>query len=348
MRIFSVPVLCLPLLFATSAAIAQDEPRATAAPRSAEPSLLDAGALEANSPALRALVVTRGDCVVSEYYRPGLSATEPASVWSITKSVLSILVGIAADEGYLRLDERLTDLMPDAFDSGMDPLAQTIAVRDLLTMTSGFSGEAKPEIPTHDMWRWMLYRSVKYTPGSHFSYDNVAANLLSVALSRAIKQDPERFAREKLFQPLGIERYAWTADYEGNLLGGSGLFMTARDMARIGLLYLRGGRWGDRQIVSERYVLESTKKQSEGGTPVHAGYGYLWWVRETESGDDAFFAAGHLSQLIYVVPKRNVVVAMSAEGIPGGSPRFMDKVVMPAEANLPESTPCIARLGAQN
>jgi CubicO group peptidase (beta-lactamase class C family) len=348
MRRFSVPVLCLPLLFATSAAIAQDEPRAIGAPRSVEPSLLDAGALEANNPTLRALVVTRGDCVVSEYYRPGSGVTEPTSVWSITKSVLSILVGIAADEGYLRLDERLVELMPDAFDSDTDRLAQDITVRDLLTMTSGFSAEAKPEIPTHDMWRWMLYRPVKYAPGSHFSYDNVAANLLSVALSRAIKRDPEQFAKEKLFRPLGIERYSWTADYEGNLLGGSGLFMTARDMARIGLLYLRGGRWGDRQIVSERYVLESTKRQSEGGTPVHAAYGYLWWVGQTEAGDDAFFAAGHLSQLIYVVPKRDVVVAMSADGIPGGSSRFMDQVVMPAEANLPGSPPCIAQLGAGN
>jgi CubicO group peptidase (beta-lactamase class C family) len=346
MRLFSVPGICLALLFGASVAVAEDEPREIAAPRNSAHPALDGGALEANLPTLRALVVTRGDCIVSEYYRPGSRVTEVAPVFSVTKSVLSILVGIAADEGYLRLDERLTDLMPDAFDASVDPLAQTITLRDLLTMTAGFSGQAKPEIPTHDMWRWMLYRPVTYAPGSHFSYDDVAANLLSVALSHAIKQDPVLFAREKLFQPLGVEHYAWPADSEGNLLGGSGLFMTLRDMAKIGVLYLNGGRWGDRQIVSESYVRDSTKEHSEGGAPVRAAYGYLWWVKKAEAGEETFFAAGHLSQLIYVVPKRHVVVAMSAEGIPGGSSRLMDDVVMPAEANLPASAPCIARLGA--
>ena len=343
MKRIPVAAFSLALLFSTSV-IAEDGPPETAAPRPPGPFVLDGEAFTANNPTIRALVVTRGDCVISEYYRPGSSANETAPVWSITKSVLSILVGIAADEGYLRLDETLADLAPDAFDSDVDPLARTISVRDLLTMTSGLSGQPKPEVPTHDAWRWMLSRSVSYTPGSHFNYDDVAANLLSALLSRAIKQDAGTFAREKLFRPLGIERYVWTADYEGNLLGGAGLFMTARDMAKIGLLYLRGGRWGDMQIVSERYVLESTQKQSAGGTPVKAAYGYLWWVKKSGTGEDAFFAAGHLSQLIYVAPKRDVVVAISAGGIPGGSSRFTDEVVMPAEANLPKSTPCIAHL----
>jgi CubicO group peptidase (beta-lactamase class C family) len=302
----------------------------------------------ANKPTIRALVVARGDCLISEYYRKDIGVETRSSVYSITKSVLSILVGIAIDKGYLRLDEKLVEVLPEAFDANADPLAANITVRDLLTMTAGFAeiGQytTKATYPDSDYWRWMLNRPIKYPPGSHFRYDDIGANFLSVVLSKAVPQDESGFAREHLFGPLGINNYNWISDYQGHLLGESGLYMTARDMAKIGLLYLRRGRWGDQQIVSEPYVDSSTDAQSEGGAPVHAAYGYLWWTRKTKAGDGAFFAAGYRSQVIYVAPNRDVVVAMSAEGVPGGSSNFIESVVLPAEAALPGSAPCVARL----
>jgi CubicO group peptidase (beta-lactamase class C family) len=305
--------------------------------------------LETTFPTVRAVVVSRGDCVIFEYYRNDISVGLPSPVHSVTKSVLSILVGIAIDKGYLRLDETLSEVAPDAFDDKVDPRARDITIRDLLTKTEGFAESGKyattVSYPDGDLWRWMLNRPVKYAPGTHFRYDEIGANLLSVMLSRAIKQNAERFAQDNLLNPLHIENYDWLSDAEAHLFGESRLLLTARDMAKIGTLYLQHGRWGDVQIVSKAFVAASTTKQNEGGPPANAGYGYLWWIDKTNTDLAAFFAAGGGSQAIYVVPKLNVVVAIKADKIRGGSRNFINDFILPAEARLPQSAPCIARLG---
>src|SRR5947209_8633114 len=211
-------------------------------------------------PGLRALVVARGNCVGFEYYRKDIDAETQSPVQSVTKSVLSILIGIAIDEGYLRLDQKLSEVFPEAFDENADPLAGDITVRDVLTKTEGFaetgpgdfkvSGAAPRKVR---MWQSMLNRKVAYSRGTHFRYDGIGSDLLAVVLSEAIKQDAGAFAKRKLFDPLGIANYTWYADSEGYLHGESGLHLTARDMAKIGILYLQQGRWGDTQIVSAAY-----------------------------------------------------------------------------------------------
>jgi CubicO group peptidase (beta-lactamase class C family) len=116
-------------------------------------------------------------------------------------------------------------------------------------------------------------------------------------------------------------------------------------MAKLGLLYLQRGRWGDKQIVSAGYVADSTAKHNDGGAPVRASYGYLWWVRHGDTGPDAFFAAGKGSQIIYVVPKLDLVVAVaSLSSVPGGSVRFVNDVLLPAASEASASPSCIARL----
>jgi CubicO group peptidase (beta-lactamase class C family) len=188
---------------------------------------------------------------------------------------------------------------------------------------------------------------VKYPAGTHFRYDNVGSDLLAVVLSRAIVKDASSFAQDRLFAPLQIENYSWPVDVEGHLHGESGLALTARDMAKIGMLYMRHGRWGNRQIVSEAYVRDSTAMHNDGGPPVRAAYGYQWWVGKTGTDLDAFFAAGYLSQLIYVVPGLDLVVALSANSIPGGSKKFVNEVVLPAAAKLAEQPSCVARLSPE-
>jgi CubicO group peptidase (beta-lactamase class C family) len=110
-------------------------------------------------------------------------------------------------------------------------------------------------------------------------------------------------------------------------------------------LYLRRGRWGDKQIVSDGYVADSTAKHNEGGAPVRSAYGYLWWLKQTKTGLDALFAAGTGSQLIYVVPQLDLVIAMaSSSDIPGGSFRFVNDVILPALSNAPASPTCVVQL----
>ena len=301
-------------------------------------------------PGVRALVVARGACIVFEYYRSGVTAGTRSPVHSVTKSVLSTLVGIAIDKGYLRLDEKLSELLPEASDAKVDPLVREISVRDLLTMTAGFApnadndADAKTDDATARTWRRLLDRPMRNPPGSRFAYDTSGQNLLSIVLTRAIKQDAKRFAQRNLFGPLHIVNFDWITDADGHLIGATSLFLTARDMAKIGVLYLRQGRWGGQQIVSSAFVRASTTKHSEGGPPSDAAYGYLWWIGKTRTGDDAFFAAGQNGQLVYVVPNRDLVVALAAESIPGGSVSLANDLVLPAVANLPKSAPCIARL----
>jgi CubicO group peptidase (beta-lactamase class C family) len=302
-------------------------------------------------PTVRAIVLARGDCAVLEYYGKGMTAETRSPVYSVTKSVLSILVGIAIDEGYLRLDEKLSELFPDAFDEYADPRARDIRVRDILTKTEGFAEDGEAHLkflpPGSPLWKWTLNRPVKYLPGTHFRYDHVGSDLLAVVLSQAIKWNALNFAQEKLLKPLQIENYAWAVDVEEHLHGEVGLALTARDMAKIGMLYLRNGRWGGRQIVSQAYVLDSTARHNDGGPPVRAaGYGYQWWIGKTAANLEAFFASGVHGQLIYVAPGLDLVVAVSANSIPGGSQKFVNDVIIPAAAGLAGSS-CVTRLAPE-
>ena len=129
--------------------------------------------LEKTYPTVRAVVVSRGDCAIFEYYRKDIGADTLLPVYSVTKSVLSILVGIAIDKGYLRLDEKLPEAAPDAFGDKVDQRARDITIRDFLTKTEGFaeSGEytTKVSYPDAALWRLMLNRPVKIFPGNAFS-----------------------------------------------------------------------------------------------------------------------------------------------------------------------------------
>jgi CubicO group peptidase (beta-lactamase class C family) len=306
--------------------------------------------LQEKYPSLRAMVIARGNCVAFEYYGRNIGMETQSPMYSVTKSVLSILVGIAIDEGQLRADERLFEIFPEEFDEFTDPRAREITVHDVLTKTEGFAENIWGEFNTTPreagkprLWRWMLNRKVEYPRGTHFRYDDVGSDLLSVVLSRAIEQPAADYAKRKLFKPLDIDNYGWLSDSEGHLYGEMGLNITARDMAKIGILYLQHGRWDGKQIVSESYVRESVSAHNGGGPPVNAAYGYQWWVSKTTTGLRAFFAAGYKGQLIYVVPEQNLVIAVASDSTL--SQKLIKDVALPAAAALSRDAPCIVQLG---
>ena len=173
-------------------------------------------------PTIRSLMLARHGCVEFEYYKVGLNAQSQSPVRSVTKSVLSILVGIALDRGYLRLDQKLSELLPEVSDPTIDPHVRDITIRDLL-MTSGFDAAApfgaKAGVPPSEMWQWILNRPMQHAPGAHFDYDNDGVNLLSVVLTRAIRQLAMTFAEKNLFHPLEITNFNWVADGDGYLIG---------------------------------------------------------------------------------------------------------------------------------
>jgi CubicO group peptidase (beta-lactamase class C family) len=265
--------------------------------------------LAATRELLSALVMRHGRLVLERYYH-GATRDRPWSVYSVTKSVVSALVGIALRDGRLRnVDERLVDLFPDELTADADPLVRSITIRDLLTMSAGYRDVNTPN-ETDDWVRAELNRPVVSEPGAVFSYDDGSAHLLSCLLTRVTEMPAAEYARRELFRPLGIRPGRWNTDGQGHSIGSGGLFLRPRDMLRFGQLYLQDGRWRGRQIVPAAWVRDSTRQLIT--VPGGAGYGYLWWINTGPHG--GFLAQGYRGQTIAVFPRSSVVIVLTGVG----------------------------------
>ena len=268
------------------------------------------------------LVVRHGRVVFERYY--GSSQQSLGDVQSVTKSVISALVGIALARGDLAsLDQKLVDFLPARdISAGTDPRTRDITLRDLLTMRGGFAGDVITNFDytnTADWPRALVNRKLVRDPGTRFAYDSGTAHLLSAVLTKATGMPADAFARRYLFGPLRFGTVGWPRDPTGNSLGGWGLELTTRQMAKLGYLYLHAGRWGGRQVVPAGWVRTSTTRQvatgSNGagswGYPPASSYGYLWW-RFPGAKADSFSAIGRGGQFILVWPKLDLIVVTTA------------------------------------
>lgn len=265
------------------------------------------------------LIVRRGGIVFELSYQQG-SATTPVNVKSVTKSVVSALVGLALHKGYLTsLDQRLAEFFPQLFSARADARKGEIRLVHLLTMRSGLrwseqSAESLPALYASDDWaRHALSLPMAHEPGDVFAYSTLDAHLLSAVLAQATQRKTLEFAVEELCEPLGIARPIWTSDPQGYPIGGSQLYLTPHEMAKFGYLYLRRGCWEGRQLLSEEYVAASTRTAvrpiEEPFAP--ATYGYLWWVRRLGSYA-SFYALGYGGQLVCVIPALDIVLVVTA------------------------------------
>ena len=316
----------------------------TAAPeeKGVDPALLaEADArIPVELPNVSALLVVRDGAVIFEESYGGYDPEEPVDVRSVTKSVVGALVGIAIGDGTLALDDTVGALIPERIPAGADPRVAGITVASLLTMTSGLAWDASTDYQTliaSDDWVGLtLGLSVAHEQGAVYAYNTGGSHLLSVILTAVTGRDTAAFAGERLFGPLGIEPGRWRRSPQGETNGGFGLSLTPRDMAKLGYLYLNGGRWDGEQIVPEDYVRRSTAYQSAGDATGGTPYGRQWWVTEA-TGYAAFYALGYGGQYIYVVPDLDLVAVMVAEKrVPPEelrSPRWViEGLVVPAAA----------------
>ena len=180
-------------------------------------------------------------------------------------------------------------------------------------MTSGLAWDAATDYPTlidGDNWvELTLSQPVIGIPGETYVYNSGGSHLLAVILEEVTGRDPLDYGNEKLFGPLGMTPETWARSPQGERIGGFGLELTARDMARFGYLYLNGGIWDGERIVPADWVAASTTWQSTGdATGGWAAYGYQWWVTATNAGYPAYFALGYGGQHIFVVPDLDLVV----------------------------------------
>lgn len=267
---------------------------------------------------IRAFVVVRDGRVAFEHFRQDVATSDLQEINSVTKSVVGMLVGIALRSGALRdLQQTIGEFLPEARAQGIDERVQGITIEHLLTMTSGFEWDERTVDDCllgtcsrldGERLRFILGRRLTHQPGTHFNYDSHAAHLLSIVLARATDQPLDVFAQAKLFEPLGIERFEWAVDEEGNAFAGRGLSLTTRDVAKLGQVMLSGGDWQGLRLLDDAYIHEATVPHSAGGLPVlDARYGYLWWVEPR-----GYFASGFGEQFLFVIPKEGTVAAVSS------------------------------------
>jgi CubicO group peptidase (beta-lactamase class C family) len=270
-------------------------------------------------PAISALLAVRHGYLVFERYYNGLMAEDSINVRSVTKSVTGTLAGAALRTGLLSgLDARTGDLIPDRIPADHDPRVEDTTLWQWLTMTSGLQWDAYGDwqrlLDAPDWVAMTLGLPVVGIPGETYVYNTGGSHVLGVIVAEAAGKPLEEYAEEVLFTPLGIRPGGWMRSPQDEVSAGSGLEMTARDMAKLGLLYLRGGAWDGRQIITPEYAQQATTWQSAGdSTGGWANYGYQWWVTATNVGYPAYFALGYGGQHIFVVPALDLIVVAGIE-----------------------------------
>jgi len=271
--------------------------------------------IQADLVGVHSLVVVRHKAIGFERYYGGCDARTRFDVRSVTKSVVATLVGIAVGDGLLSLSQNLGELLPDRLPRDGDERLGAITIEHLLTMTAGFAWDDLADwgrLWASDDWLATTLRTpLAADPGHRFTYNSGCSHLLSTIVTRVTGKTLAAFASGRLFGPLGMSPAPWPQDPHGYSIGGLGLEFRVRDLAKLGLLYLHGGRWAGVQLVPAAYVAASTTGQSAGGDPEEAAYGYHWWVTSA-AGDAAYFAAGYGGQYVYVVPARDLVVVTTA------------------------------------
>jgi CubicO group peptidase (beta-lactamase class C family) len=185
----------------------------------------------------------------------------------------------------------------------------------------------------------MLNRKRVREPGSRYNYDNGLPTLAGLVIARATGEPLDKFAAERLFGPMGISNYRWTDLREGTRLAAGGLYLTSRDMAKLGVMMEQGGKWNGKQIVSEDWVRESTRNQSAAGD---YPYGFYWHLTNATkrhvAGIDGFNALGQGGQFITVLPSANLVVVFTSsswradtlESLPGTPFGMINQYIVPA------------------
>lgn len=241
---------------------------------------------------------------------------------SVTKSIVSLLYGIALDRKLVPDPQRsLVAAFPVYDDLAGDPARAGITIENALTMmmgtewdeTAGYTSPDNSEVQMEsapDSYYFALSRPLVTTPGTRWNYNGGATALIGKLISDGAGMPLDQFAEDVLFQPLGIENYEWVAGTQGDPSAASGLRMTARDLARIGRMVLNKGQYDGKQIVPADWLERSLKVHAE--TPIELRYGYSWWL--APYGDPPVWAAalGNGGQRLSLYPRLDMTVVVQA------------------------------------
>jgi CubicO group peptidase (beta-lactamase class C family) len=305
------------------------------------------------------LIVLKDGKTLYENYFNGCTANSKLHIYSVTKSIISILIGIAIDKGHIKsADTKVLDFFPDYIVKKREKVIQKITLKDLLTMTAPYKYRFNPYIKyftSDDFVKFSLDLLGGKDDIGKFRYAPlIGPDIFSGILVKATGKPLLDFAKENLFEPLGItvdnnitfnskeeqldfnkstNISGWVSDSKGINTGGWGLTLSATDMAKIGQLYLNDGIWNGKQIVSKTWIEESTKEHSRWDK-LNIPYGYLWWI--SKDNDLGYSAMGDGGNTIFVNKDKKMVISIASLFIPRAKDRieFIKKYINPIFEDL--------------
>ena len=292
---------------------------------------------------INSILIVRNGYLVTEAYFDPYTVTNEHHLYSATKSITSALVGIAIMDGYIRdVHQKVLDFYPTLEVKNNNLGKEKMTLEHVLQMTTGLDwresgvpygtpGNTFSQMEKSTDWvQYILDQPMASEPGTEFDYNSGASHLLSAIIQKETGQTASSYAEERLFKPLGISDFYWTTDPNGITSGGWGLYLTPRDMAKFGYLYLDTGLWNGRVIVPSEWVNESTRRRitvissgnnksglwrllwqifgRDGRTNTSVNYGYHWWIPSF----GGYAALGYAGQAIYVKPDLNLVVVITS------------------------------------
>ncbi|WP_285735645.1 serine hydrolase domain-containing protein [Kitasatospora phosalacinea] len=289
------------------------------------------------------LVVRRGQVVAEGWWAP-YSAERPHLLYSLTKSFTSVAVGLAVADGLLSPKDRVVDLLPEHVPADAPGQARRITVHHLLTMTAGHAVDSLEEAwrrEPDDLVRGFLGLPFDAPEGTRHVYDNSTTFLLARIVERVTGRGLPEFLDERLFGPMGIDHAEWDRVRGGAAFGFHGLHLTTEALAAFGELLLRGGRWGERQLVPREWVELATRRHvasvsflaGADDPDFSCGYGYQFWLSR-----HGYHANGAYGQQCVVVPAHDLVVAVTAEGASQAVFDALWECLLPGLEPLPDGT----------
>lgn len=332
-----------------------DWPVSTPAEQGLDPKLVDELYRDADRlDTLYSLLIVKNGYLVAESYWNEGAIDQKTLLQSASKSILSALVGIALDQGCLTsVDQKMLAFFPEAADQIADPRKAQITLRQMLQMRAGYPDEESDSAYLEALY-WGEYLPLiagfplVNDPGTAFHYSNLTSSWLAIILARACDPDLRSYAQRHLFSPIGIEVGDWLQDRDGYYIGSGGIYLTARDAARFGALYLDDGEHKGTQLIAADWVHDSLRMHSPSVRDYgrscrfrDMGYGYQWWSARV--GDHRFyFAWGHGGQLIVLLDAYDMVVVTTADPFFGqhdGNSWKHEKAVMNLVGDFVQSLP---------
>lgn len=260
------------------------------------------------------LLIQKDGELLTERYFGRLDENETTNIKSASKSIISLLVGIAIDRGDIEsVDQPIAQYFEEYFKENSNPQKEKITIKDLLTMRSGLETTS-----FHNYGRWVvsenwvefaLEQPMEATPGGDMVYSTGTSHLLSVILTKATGMSTKAFAEEHLFEPLNIQVGGWDRDPQGYYMGGNNMALRPPSMLKIGQMVLDGGTYDGQRILSEQWLKDSFQVYTRSNYNPY-NYGYMWWEKPVGKFK-VHFAWGYGGQYIFIVPSLDAVIVLT-------------------------------------